>query len=302
MKRSLVAKRWSKYYFVYFFIFAIVLTQIVVIYLNPAGGGNVPSAAVEETFASNFIEWFGVLYSILLPLILVRVWEQLDDIDREFDREADAVRIFYEDLSFLREDNETAEKKLSTLIRDYVRHVIRNYPFEVKESNDVRRIGDNILIRIRKQFKELFSSNAMEDKKTEFLVKELFQRLNEIVDIRGDRIGFASQRLFDMFRIVALVVSIIFIIPFYVVGLTIHTTALDYLLLIGVTFLVIFVYLIIEDFDEPFGGTWKIDVDSWNLLREDIVDEERNRQLSSREKKDLSNTIHPSPSQTDVTN
>ncbi len=283
MKNKRGASKWSKTIYVYFFIFAIILTQIIIVFFKPEDVNTVSSGLIDSTFAANFIEWFGVLYSILLPLILVRVWEQLDDIDREFDREADVVRIFFEDLSFFSGENEFVKKKLSVLLREYVRHVTKNYPREVKSAGNARIIGDKILIKIRKQLREIISSDMMEDKNTEFLVKELFQRLNEVVDIRGDRIGYASQRLFEMFRFVALIVSIIFIIPFYVVGFTIHTSALDYLLIIAVTFLVIFVYMIIDDFDEPFGGTWKIDDESWRQLRLDMVCEERNSRGNQKE-------------------
>ena len=53
----------------------------------------------------------------------------------------------------------------------------------------------------------------MNNKLLEFLVPELFERLKEITDIRGDRISLASQRLFDSLRIVALITSILFVIP-----------------------------------------------------------------------------------------
>lgn len=280
MERKRKNKTWSKLKYVYFFLFTIITARVVVIYLQSRG--EPPSAELGNTFAANFIEWFGVLYSILLPLILVRVWEQLDDIDREFDREADEIRIFFEDLSFFRGMDSVIEQNLSRLLREYVRHVIKKYPRETKEYKEERRIGDEILIKIRKQFSELISPKMMASKDTEFLVKELFQRLNEIVDIRGDRIGFASQRLFETFRLVALIASIVFIVPFYIIGFTTYTSFLDNVLIAGVTLLVIFVYLIIEDFDEPFGGTWKIDDETWQLLRQEMVIEERERRTKKK--------------------
>ncbi len=287
MKKILKTRKWPKTNYVYYFLFAIITARIASAYFYYTDG-TTPSAEVTNSFAANFIEWFGVLYSILLPLILVRVWEQLDDIDREFDREADVIRIFFEDLYFLREKNEIVGQRISDLLRKYVKHVVKKYSFEVKEIEKERRSGDEILINIRKQFHDLISPEMMSTKDTEFLVKEMFQRLNEIVDIRGDRIGFASQRLFQTFRLVALIASIVFIVPFYIVGFTIQTSTLDNILIVGVTLLVVFVYLIIEDFDEPFGGTWKIDDESWHLLRRDMVCEERQRRLDNHKGKEES--------------
>lgn len=285
MRRKYVVKSWSKLNYVYYFLAIIVLFRVMAIYLNLKG--EVSSAELSDTFASNFIEWFGVLYSILLPLILVRVWEQLDDIDREFDREADVLRIFFEDLSFFREKNKDIWGDLSKLLRDYVRHVTKKYKMEIKEAKIERRIGDDILFSIRKKLNNLISADIMASKDTEFMVKELFNRLNEIVDIRGDRIGFASQRLFETFRVVALIASIMFIVPFYIVGFTVFTSLLDNILIVGVTLLVIFVYLIIEDFDEPFGGTWKIDDESWKLLRHDLILSEFKYRLEMRSRRSV---------------
>ena len=232
-------------------------------------------------FVSNFIEWFGVLYGILLPLILVRVWEQLDEIDREFDREADTVRILYEDLSYLPERIANIRKEISKFLRQYVQHVANNYPAEIKQSGTERITGDEILLKIREQFKGLIHPDVMSTKDTEFIVKELFHGLNEIIDIRGDRIALASQRLFESLRLVALITSITFILPFYFAGLVSPTGLLDVILIIGVTLLVIFIYMIIEDLDEPFTGTWKVSVESWRRVLAEMDSDERKLELEN---------------------
>ena len=117
---------------------------------------------------SNFIEWFGVLYGILLPLILVRVWEQLDEIDREFDREADAIKLLYEGIFYLKPEYAMFGKKISGLLHQYVVHILKYYREEVKLTEDnidleqktlnkfeARLAGDKILEDIRKEYKEL---------------------------------------------------------------------------------------------------------------------------------------------------
>jgi hypothetical protein len=284
----------------------------------------------ENTFISNFIEWFGVLYGILLPLILVRVWEQLDDIDREFDREADTIKMLYEDVFYLQGKNVTFGKEIAELLRGYVEYVIGNYRYEIKpdakpkrkkyqrikgegnlvkirkdfkrfiqktrrylnkivkfeketlESSSQKRIaGDKILEKIRAQCKSLISSHIKTTDELDPFISEIFHRLNEIVDIRGDRIGLASQRLFGSLRTVALITSITFVLPFYFVGFTPETPILHNILIVCVTILVIFIYLIIEDFDEPFGGTWRITTDSWERVLEYMVSPERVNELKN---------------------
>jgi len=280
------------YKYAIFFLITIAITRALASYVEnflykPS------STVIDNSFASGFVEWFGVIYGLLLPLILVRVWEQLDVIDREFDREADTIGILYQDLAFLHTKDINIRTRITNLLRDYVRHTVKFYPSEVKEAKTERRAGkykseeegnskiyrgDEILLSIRKQFEHLVTAAFMRTKDSEFIVTELFQRLNEIIDIRGDRIGFASQRLFETLRHVALITSILFIVPFYIVGFRPDTSILDHVLIIGVTWLVIFMYMLIEDFDEPFGGTWKISIDSWVRVRKTIVCNERKLQ------------------------
>lgn len=244
-----------------------------------------PPDPLKGWYISNFIEWFGVLYGILLPLILVRVWEQLDDIDREFDREADTVRILYEDTFFLRRKDIKFGKEISNLLQEYVRHVRKNYKNEVNKSGTERVEGDQILERIRGQYQELIYSDMLEQKVSKFLVPELINRLNDLIDIRGDRIGLSSQRLFESLRIVALITSILFVLPFYFVSFSLSAGLLDNILSLGVTLLVIFIYVTIDDLDEPFGGSWRVSDDSWRRIRRDIICSERQFELKTRGQK-----------------
>src|SRR5690349_12629334 len=55
----------------------------------------------DRLFSKDFVEWFGVFYGFLMPLLLVRAWEQLDRADREFDREADAIKMLLGDVLLL---------------------------------------------------------------------------------------------------------------------------------------------------------------------------------------------------------
>jgi len=226
-------------------------------------------------FIANFIQWFGVLYGILIPLILVRAWEQLDQIDREFDKEADLVRTFYKDLIYFSSLSSAAKNtgdKILKSLHKYVDHVTKNYPYELKQltekNEDKRRLGDSFLENIREQFKDLIRPDSMKNKVHEFLTKELFDGLNEIISIRGDRISHASQRLFENLRIVALITSIIFLVPFYFAGLT--PFVLDIVLIVSVTFLVIYLYMLVEDFDQPFEGDKRINEESWRNLLDEI--------------------------------
>ena len=236
-------------------------------------GWEFTSALDSNGFISNFIEWFGVLYGILLPLILVRAWEQLDAIDREFDREADAARILYKDLQFLSTlPGKVGDmgRDITQLLHNYVFYVKNNYKFEIKQSGDTVRVdGDKILEDLRVKFNGLLNPEIKQTSVSELLIGELFERLNDLTDSRGDRITLASQRLFENLRTIALFTSIVFLVPFYFAGLT-SFYLLDLILILSVTFLVIYIYMIIEDLDEPFEGVRKITDESWRHLLEEM--------------------------------
>jgi len=121
----------------------------------------------------------------------------------------------------------------------------------------------------------------MGTKKSEFLIPELINRLNDIIDVRGDRIAFASQRLFESLLIVALIASIIFVLPFYFVSFFPGSGLLDNILTFSVTLLTMVIYLIIEDLDEPFGGIFKISDESWQRILKEMDSPQRKLELEN---------------------
>jgi hypothetical protein len=56
---------------------------------------------------SGFIEWFGLLYGILLALLVVEVWGNFTTVEREIDKEADELFLLYRTALFLN-DHELA--------------------------------------------------------------------------------------------------------------------------------------------------------------------------------------------------
>ncbi len=242
-------------------------------------------------FVAGFIEWFGVLYGMLLPLILLRAWEQLDEIDRQFDREADTAKMLYNDLDYLSDlpvKFSRAGNEITKLLHKYVEHVAVNYRYEIKQLDDDKKskeAGDKILEDMREKFKVIVRLNTTKTIVSETLINELLEKINELVDNRGDRISYASQRLFENLHYGALITSIIFLIPFYFVGPTYFARSigfpyfylLDTVLVLGVTFLVIYIYMIIEDLDEPFDGVKKISDESWKLLCKKMNKDQKER-------------------------
>jgi hypothetical protein len=272
-------------YYLLLFLLAILVTRILIHYLWTTE--EVVSAEIPKTFVIGFIEWTGVLYGILLPLILIKVWEEFDEIDREFDREVDSVRGLYENLLLFYEEGESIKEQALRLLRDYVRHVEKKYKYELLENDFEKSVGDQVLTKIRIQLVALSSREEKNSEHHNSLVSELFRNLSNVIDNRGNRVWLINQRVFEKIRPIAIIVTIIFIVPFYVIAFTNQTSLLDNVLIFGITFVTIFIYLSIEDLNKPFKGSYKIDKNPWRSLRKYLVIGERQNRLEKFNKSHL---------------
>ena len=108
------------------------------------------------------------------------------------------------------------------------------------------------------------------------MISELLHELNAIIDLRGDRISLSSERLYESLRLLSIITSIVWLIPFYYLYYTDNSGGdlslgiFGWILVVAVTFLVIIILTIIDDLDNPFDGYWTINISSWDKLIVDI--------------------------------
>jgi hypothetical protein len=223
--------------------------------------------AGDRAFSQGFVEWFGTFYGFFLPLLLVRAWEQLDKADREFDREADSIKILLEDAMLLEDEFIEFKQEVVQDLNKYTNHVLTYYKVE-HNVIERKKEGDDLLQGIRVGYKRLiYRGGGHLAGQLEPMTTELLGRLNEAIDVRGDRIAVFGERLFQSLKLVAIVTSIIWLIPFYFLSLELGV--LGNLFKFVVTFLIIFILTIIDDLDEPFKGFWKVNIENWKeILKE----------------------------------
>jgi len=222
----------------------------------------------DLVFVNSFIEWFGVLYGFLLPLVLVRVWEEFDKIDNTFDTEADTIKILVEDILLLHQEYKSFKLEVLRLLYQYVNHVNNFYRAE-GDDKSTRRNGDRILQKIRGKYISLLHAENKDVKESDALISELLNNLNEIIDIRGDRLALSTKRLFESLKFIAIATSVVWVVPFYFIMQS-GVGVFSRLLIICVIYLVVNILAIIEDLDNPFDGQWKIDQDSWEELLSEL--------------------------------
>ena len=224
-----------------------------------------PYLAPDSGLIQNFIEWFGVAYGLFIALVLVNVWAQYDSTEREFDREADAIFMLYESVRQIQDttgDIASLRREIIQCIKDYVTHVTESYVAE-HQNWKLRDQGDEILEAIRKRIGKLIHTDEKEA-----IISELVEEFNEAVDVRGDRISRSRQRIPNPVWGISLASSILWLIPFY--GLDFQNDWIAISLVGGVTAIVVAILVIIRDLDDPFEGTWQIDIEEWRQLGEKI--------------------------------
>lgn len=222
----------------------------------------------DQQIVHDFIEWFGTAYSLFLALVLVNVWNQFDTIEREFDKELDAIAAIYQTANYtkaLKQEGEGEVVNFKNNIKDhiekYLNHVTHKYAIEhlvpqqrINGEKQLERIGDNI------------SMLAHDQLVVEPLIAELFRNLNEARDTRGDRISHCRQKMPETVWLVSLVASIVWLLPF--LALRIENRWISLVLIGGVAFVIVIVLIIIRDLNDPFEGTWKIDLEDWHAFTE----------------------------------
>lgn len=231
-------------------------------YLN-AYAFNLILSERDLIYIQNFIEWLGILYGMLTVLLLINVWTQFDALERAFDREADSVLAFYNSIILI--TSPSIKRNLKIYVFDYIEHVRRNFATEFIDIK-VKRNGELILNEIM----QIVVSN-IHKKKSDSLSIELLRLHNEWVSNRGDRLSFSIQRMPRPVLTLFFIGSALWLMPFFTLQFT--NPLVGMLLIGGVTLLITSIILIMVDLDEPFKGNWSINLDTWDKLLIEKIDE-----------------------------
>lgn len=218
----------------------------------------------------NFIEWFGVAYGLLIALVMVEVWSQHDAVEREFDREADAVSMFYHVANQIQEGKGNGKEtplglknQIQKSTRNYVEHVLQYFAQE-HESVDIRERGDTIIEMIGSHIEKLIHLKV--NVEVDAITSELVKQYNDLVDVRGDRISRSKRTMPKPVWKISVLSSILWIIPFLL--LNFRDSFIAILFEGGVIFVVVSILAIIWDLNYPFTGVWNIEIDDWETLGE----------------------------------
>jgi hypothetical protein len=167
--RSFISDPWLRYTVILILIYSF-LASMRLYYSEIVTWPIISELNLDQTYDSfiteddielnkSFVEWFGVLYGFLLPLILVKVWEQFETLEKDFDKEGDSLKSFIEDVLLLPETLNGKKKNFLRTAIDYVKHVKSKYIDEGLETNNAKKDGNEILDKLRGEMSIFFSED-----------------------------------------------------------------------------------------------------------------------------------------------
>ena len=209
----------------------------------------------DSSIIGNFIEWFGVLYGVLLALVVVEVWQKYSLLNNEIDREADALVLLLKTIRFL--DDKYKIKCIAQHIKEYANIILQFKQTHAFDSSTASKKLDEI----HKEVGDILTS----DKCPLPLSIQIMYHINDAIDTRGDWIAHAKDRMPKTLQVLIFFTSIFWVLGFF--GLNIKSLTLALMLCGAATFTVLSILFIIIDLDDPKGGFWGAQFESFETLK-----------------------------------
>jgi len=239
-----------------------------------------PLSEKDSEILGGFIEWFGVIYGVLLALIVVEAWQKNSIINNEVDREADALVLLLKTARYI--ENKRKIKSLAQNLKDYAEKVIQ---LQGDNCFGNHEISDH-LDAIHRE-----AGKIVTDEQTPApIAAEIMRQVNDAIDTRGDWVAHAKEHILPELWGLIIFSSVAWVICFF--GLKVETLALSIFISVVAIFTVSLVILFIKDMDNPSCGLWHVHFESFEVLK-DEADKLLHRRLKksvvdSSERHDLS--------------
>lgn len=210
-----------------------------------------PTSDNDQAILQNFIEWFAVIYTLTLSLIMTQAWTRHNNINSELDREADALSLLCQTANMV--ENYRLHENLKRAVRLYA-NFIRN-----PQNQDDRMLTETLekIDLIQNCIGQIVLDPATE----ECLKTELMRHYADFYDARNDRFDLLGQLL--PFRVWGLlgVFSLawlwgFFWLQFGSISLLIYITSCT---VFAVT--ILFGYAL--DMNNPYTGFWRMNRSSF---------------------------------------
>lgn len=217
----------------------------------------------DRDIIAGFIEWFGLLYGILLALMVVEVWSNFSTVEREIDKEADELFLLYRTANIL--NNLELKDNITIGVKEYANYILSDSGKQTRLSG-----SEKIDSTAKKLLNKLHHTCGIAINTTNqySIASELLKRINRIQDTRGDRVAHANENIPLGLYLLLIFTSLVWLIPF--LFLNIENVLIWLLIVGGVSYTITFLVLLIWDLDNPYKGQMQVSFESFNELAEDL--------------------------------
>jgi len=213
----------------------------------------------DRSILGNFIEWYGILLSVLLALLVVQVWTKFTMINLLIDQEADALASLLRFARFRK-----APGFFNKLLNEVIIYCKNN-----SSSNSTNSKSNK---QYREQQEKIFEIllGAIEPDEKSCVSNEMIRVFDLSVDIRGDREALLKERIHNSLWFLLIISSAIWILCFIWLSFQNIRWPLGAFMVFFSTFTIGSLLFIAKDIDSPTGGVWKVSYASFNETVEEI--------------------------------
>ena len=214
----------------------------------------------DQIIISNFIQWFGILYGLILTAVFAHALEQFSDAEQAFDAELSTISALHN----------TCHLLSSNVLKVKILKNLKEYINIVKTNPSARDAGENFYNDFSKNIR-ICVSEIIDDKNDNKLAGRIIDLIDKLLEKRVNRLSCANPYLPSSVKVLSSIASIAWLLPFFV--LQFDNPLIGPLIIITVTLAVSSILLITLDLINPIGGTWGIQFDPWKKLEEELENE-----------------------------
>ncbi len=210
-----------------------------------------PTSDNDLAILQNFIEWFAVIYTLTLSLIMTQAWARYNSINSEVDREADALSLLCQTADMV--ENPRLGENLSRAVRIYT-NFVRN------PRNKDGRVKSEALEKI--EVIQICINKIVADDETKDCVKsELMRHYADFYDARNDRFDLLGQLLPLRVWLLLGVFSLAWLWGFFWLRFDSKSLLIYIISCTVFSITVLFGYAL--DMNNPYAGFWRINLSSF---------------------------------------
>lgn len=218
-----------------------------------------PDARLNETLG-DFLQYFGVMYGLLLGLLAVATYQNHTDVEKAVSSEASSLAAIYRDVTAYPEPQRA---ELKTLLREYTRYVIEEaWPLQrqgLVPPGGVKRIAD---------FQASLVSFEPQTKAQEALHDAAMRQFNSFFEYRRTRLYSVNSGIPALLWYTVGVGALINMIFIWLFNLRLKV----HLLLGGIiSFFLATMISLIALMDHPFRGEVGVSSDAFQLIYDQLM-------------------------------